>query len=127
MLKLLLVIGAGGFLGSISRFLTSRFFQSHFDTVFPIGTLTVNLAGSFLIGLLYALSERGNLLNPEFRLFLTVGFCGGFTTFSSFSSENMILLKEGHFFFFALYASLSLFVGILTTYLGHFSIKVLFP
>jgi fluoride exporter len=125
MIKLLLVIGSGSFLGGIARFLTSRYIQNHAMTAFPMGTLIVNIVGCLLIGFFYGLSERGNLINAEWRMFLTVGFCGGFTTFSAFANENMALLREGDFFYFALYTSLSVFLGLMATYLGNLIIKAL--
>lgn len=125
MLRLLLFIGTGSFLGGISRYLISRFIQNHAFTIFPLGTLVVNIIGCFLIGLFYGLFERGLILNTELRMFLTVGFCGGFTTFSTFSNENVTLLRESEFFYFALYASFSLFIGLLATYLGTLIIKTL--
>ena len=123
MIKVLMIIGTGGFVGSISRYLTQQLVQERFDTSFPLGTLAVNILGSFIIGVVYALSEKGDLLSPEWRLFLAVGFCGGFTTFSSFAYENFQMMKMEQFFFVALYMGLSLFLGILATYLGVLSIK----
>lgn len=125
MIKILLLVGTGSFVGGISRFITSRFIQNSVISTFPIGTFTVNIVGCFLIGLIYGLSERGNVMNDNVRLFLTVGFCGGFTTFSTFSIENMTLLKDGNFLYFALYASLSVFVGLMATYFGSVTIKFL--
>jgi fluoride exporter len=125
MFRLLLIIGSGSFIGGIARFLISRYVQNHALSAFPFGTLLVNLAGCFLIGIFYGLSERGNLMNSELRMFLTVGFCGGFTTFSTFANENISLLREGDFFYFALYTSLSIFFGLLATYMGNLIIKAL--
>jgi CrcB protein len=81
--------------------------------------MTVNLVGCFLIGLLFGLADRGNVMNDEVRLFLTVGFCGGFTTFSTFANENIALLRDGNILYFALYTAISVFVGILLTYFGQ--------
>jgi fluoride exporter len=125
MVKLLLIIGSGSFLGGIARFLTTRYIQNHAMTAFPMGTLIVNITGCFLIGLFYGLSERGNLVSAEWRMFLTVGFCGGFTTFSTFANENIALLREGDFFYFALYSALSVFLGLMATFLGNLIIKAL--
>jgi fluoride exporter len=125
MLKLLLIIGTGSFMGGIARFLTSRYIQNTIISAFPFGTFIVNILGCFLIGLFYGLSERGNFINPEWRMFLTVGFCGGFTTFSTFANENIALLRDGNIFYFALYASLSVFFGIMATYLGSLITKIL--
>jgi fluoride exporter len=125
MFRLLLIIGSGSFIGGIARFLISRYIQSQALSSFPYGTFLVNVAGCFLIGIFYGLSERGNLMNTELRMFLTVGFCGGFTTFSTFASENISLLREGDFFYFALYTSLSIFLGLMATYIGNLIIKAI--
>ena len=125
MIRLLIIIGTGSFFGGITRFLTSRFIQQNVNSLFPFGTFVVNITGCFIIGLLYGLSERGNLMNAEWRMFLTVGFCGGFTTFSTFANENMSLLRDGNFFHFALYTSGSVFLGLMATYLGNILVKAL--
>lgn len=124
MIKILLIIGTGSFVGGISRFLASRFVQNTVISAFPYGTFVVNILGCFLIGLFYGISERGSMMNPEWRMFLTVGFCGGFTTFSTFANENLALLKDGSFFHFALYTSLSVFIGLMATYLGNLTTKI---
>jgi len=125
MLKILLLIGSGSFLGGILRYLISRKIQFGLLSAFPWGTFTVNILGCFLLGLFYGLSIRTDLLDNEWKMFLTVGFCGGFTTFSTFSYENIALLRDGNILFFSLYASLSLFLGILATYSGNLIIKIL--
>lgn len=119
MLKILFIIGTGSFLGGVSRFLLSKTIQNTVLSSFPHGTFWVNLIGCFLIGVFFGLSERGNLVTADMRMFLIVGFCGGFTTFSTFSIENLTLLKDGNFFYFASYAGLSVFLGLLATYAGH--------
>lgn len=123
MLKTLLFVGSGSFIGGVARYLLSRFVQGHVASGFPWGTFGVNVVGCLTIGLLYGLFERGNLMNSDLRLFLTVGFCGGFTTFSTFLHENYALLEEHNFFHFAAYTFSSLFVGWLAVYLGHTIIK----
>jgi CrcB protein len=124
MIKLLFIIGTGSFIGGVSRYLSSRFIQNTIISAFPFGTFAVNLFGCFLIGLIYGMAERGNISSSEWRMFLTVGFCGGFTTFSTFTSENLVLLKDGNFFHFALYTSLSVFLGLTSTYFGQLCTKI---
>jgi CrcB protein len=124
MIKTLLLVGTGGFIGSVSRFLASRFMQDHFPSAFPFGTFLVNIAGCLLIGLIYGFSERSSMLTPEWKMFLAVGFCGGFTTFSTFANENLALLRDGAFFNFFLYTSLSVFLGIAAAFLGVLLTKI---
>lgn len=83
MLKNILLIGAGGFIGSISRYLLSRFVEVRIFTSFPLGTFAVNVIGCFIIGILYGLIIKGST-TPEIRFLLVTGFCGGFTTFQPF-------------------------------------------
>jgi CrcB protein len=87
---------------------------------FPLGTFIVNILGCFLIGLFYSLSEKSTIINSDIKLFLTVGLCGGFTTFSTFAHENLLLLKGGDIWIFALYTGLSIFLGILAVVAGAF-------
>jgi fluoride exporter len=123
MIRSLLIVGAGGFIGSILRYLTSLYFQSTTASLFPWGTFTVNIAGSLLIGIFFGLSEKGNLLPADLRLFLTVGICGGFTTFSSLSNDAFILIQGREWLKLSLYTSLSFFLGLLAVYVGRTLIK----
>ena len=118
MFRTLLLIGMGGFLGSVFRFLVGQGLHRIFDTIFPIGTMTVNIVGSFIIGVVYSMAERDNLINPEMRMFLAVGFCGGFTTFSSFAFDKLNLLKDSGFLYLSLYLGGSVFLGLVAVYLG---------
>ena len=127
MLKILLFIGSGSFLGGIARYLLSKSIQQTVITSFPLGTFWVNITGCFLIGLIYGFSDRGAPISNELRLFLAVGFCGGFTTFSTFSHENLALLRDGSFLYFSLYAGLSVFLGLLATFGGHALTKIIVP
>lgn len=123
MIKSILIAGTGGFIGTVLRFLVSRYFQENTFSLFPWGTFTVNIVGSLLIGIFYGMSERGNMLSPDIRIFLTVGICGGFTTFSSLSNDAFILLQEKDWLKLSLYASLSFFLGLVAVYLGRTLIK----
>jgi fluoride exporter len=125
MIRTLFFVGIGGFLGSISRFLASKFIQNNLESAFPFGTFIVNITGCFLIGFIYGLSERSNIISNEWKLFLTVGFCGGFTTFSTFANENLALLRDGDFFHFLIYTGLSIFLGIAATFFGVLITKLL--
>ncbi len=118
MLKNILMVGLGGSIGSIGRYLCQKYFYEFHPHPFPFGTLAVNIIGCFLIGTFYSLAEKGNVLTPELRLFLTTGICGGFTTFSAFAYENVTLLKSGDFVYFGLYVILSVVLGIAAVYAG---------
>lgn len=124
MIKTLLLVGTGGFIGSVSRFLASRYMQDNFPSAFPYGTFFVNITGCLLIGLIYGFSDRSSLLTSEWKMFLAVGFCGGFTTFSTFANENLALLRDGEFFYFFLYTGLSVFAGIAAAFLGVLLTKI---
>lgn len=119
-----MIVGLGGFIGTVARFLISRYFQINFTSVFPWSTFVINILGCLLIGLIYGISEKSNVLSPEIRLFLTVGICGGFTTFSTFSNDAFILIRDQEWFRFALYTSLSVFIGLMAVYAGRVIIKL---
>lgn len=116
-MKLVLLVGVGSFIGGTLRYLATQFIQNKFLSSFPYGTLGVNIAGCFLIGLVFGLSEKTNL-SAEWRLFLAAGFCGGFTTFSAFSNETLALLRDGQFWSAAVYVIASVFFGLLATFTG---------
>src|SRR6056297_1920493 len=97
MLRTILLVGTGGFIGSVLRYLVQVFVEKDLASTFPYGTLVANVAGSFVIGIIFALAEKGDLMSAEWRMFLTVGICGGFTTFSSFAYNNFTMLKENAF------------------------------
>jgi fluoride exporter len=117
-MKQVLLVGLGGGIGSIARFLCQKYIYEWHPHPFPFGTLLVNVAGCFIIGLIFGVAERGQVLSPEWRLLLATGFCGGFTTFSTFAAENIGLLKNGQFLWFLLYTAGSLILGVLATWLG---------
>ena len=125
MIRTLFYIGIGSFTGGISRYLLSKYVQNMTSSGFPIGTFMVNIIGCSIIGLLYGLFDRGNLMNTNLKLFLTVGFCGGFTTFSTFMGDNFQLIKAGNFFYCSLYMAASIFCGYLLLFLGYSLIKLI--
>src|SRR6188472_1811736 len=114
----ILIIGLGGFLGSVARYVTAKFVDDKLSPTFPYGTLTVNILGSFLLGLIYVIALRKIGLSENGRLFLGVGFCGGFTTFSAFALENFGLMQEKLVATSVLYISLSVVGGILALAAG---------
>jgi fluoride exporter len=118
MLKNVLLIGLGGFIGSVARYFVSLLNLSVNFLSIPFGTLLVNITGSFVIGFLYGIAEKSTILTTQWRLFLMVGLCGGFTTFSSFASENLVLMHNGQIFSLLLYTGLSIFMGFLAVWLG---------
>lgn len=119
MLKNILIIGTGGFVGSVARYLVSQLNLSVSFLSIPVGTLLVNIIGSFAIGFLTGIAEKSMILTPAWRLFLMVGLCGGFTTFSAFANENLMLMHNGQFLSVVLYTGLSIFLGFLAVYLGY--------
>jgi CrcB protein len=125
MFRILMIIGTGSFLGGVSRFIVSRMVQNNADSAFPFGTLVVNVLGCLIIGIVYGVADRGTIITPEMRLFLAVGFCGGFTTFSAFAAENIAMLRDGNVLYFALYAGISVFLGVLATWSGNVLTKLI--
>ena len=116
--KTILFVGLGGFIGSVARYLIYVAGAKAINTSFPYSTFIVNIAGCFLIGIIYGLAERQTIASQEFRAFLTAGLCGGFTTFSTFAFENLALVQERNYLTFALYSAASLVIGIAAAALG---------
>lgn len=125
MTRSVLLVGFGGFIGTALRFLAGRFFLATTASSFPYGTLFVNIIGSLLLGILFGIIHRGGLQSHEWRLFLTIGICGGFTTFSAFANENFIMLRDGQYFHFIGYTGLSIFLGLLAVCAGYAIIKLI--
>lgn len=125
MLKTILLIGSGGFMGSIARFYVSKIVQDSSFTSFPVGTLAVNIIGSLIIGLLLGIALKSPSFSIEWRMILMVGFCGGFTTFSTFTSENLKLIQDGQILFVFLYTALSILLGFSAVYIGYLLSKII--
>jgi CrcB protein len=120
----ILYIGAGGFIGAILRYLVSRF-TSGFTSVFPLGTLLVNVLGSFLLGFVLYSTLFGKNIPAEFRDFLAIGFIGGFTTMSTFAYESFRMLELGEFTLLILNILLNVVLSFAAVYFGkEFSILI---
>ena len=122
LLKTILAVGCGSFLGGAGRYLVSLAMKD-ISKGFPWATLAVNLLGCFLIGLLWGVFGKNGTEGSNWALFLTVGFCGGFTTFSTFSKEALIMLQTGNIWGFAAYVSVSVIAGIALVALGYFFVR----
>ncbi len=121
MKQLLLVFVGGGF-GSVLRYIIGKYLNSPQDGI-PYGTFAANILGSLLIGIILGLAAKNDTLTSNQTLLLATGFCGGFTTFSTFAYENHVFLKSGDFTSFALYTIASFVVGFLAVFFGLFLVK----
>lgn len=115
----ILLIGLAGLLGTLARYGVDAWFSRRFGQAFPLGTLTLNLLGCFLIGVLFQLLHERFLLSPALRSALVIGFLGALTTFSSFGLQTFSLLREGHLMLALLYVSLSNLMGVLLVWVGY--------
>lgn len=118
----LLFIFLGGGLGSVLRYVLSKYLNN-FEAIIPFGTFIVNVLGSLLIGIVLGLTIKNSLINQHLTLFFAVGFCGGFTTFSTFAFENSVFIKNGDYINFAVYTIASIVTGIIAVFLGLFLVK----
>ncbi|MBP2649822.1 MAG: CrcB-like protein [Firmicutes bacterium] len=117
MLKLLLVAVGGG-VGSVTRYLVSNLLAARWGSEFPYGTLIVNVIGCFIIGIFMTLITERIMVNPYWRLLITVGFLGGLTTFSSFSYETLKLVGDGNIYYAIYNIGFNLLVGLVATWAG---------
>ncbi|HIE35163.1 MAG TPA: fluoride efflux transporter CrcB [Campylobacterales bacterium] len=123
-LKIIFAIGIGGFFGAISRFLISTYLQKKFGTHFPIGTLSVNVIGSFIVGFLIIYFE--NIINPTIKAMAITGFLGSLTTFSTFSYETIFLLQNSLYYRAFLNIILNLILSFSATIAGMIIFKKMF-
>ncbi len=120
----LLLIGTGGFFGALARYFLSGLLHRISSSLFPIGTLGVNLVGCFFIGAVLSLALDHGGIGPSGRLFLAIGFLGSFTTFSTFAYETVELLSDGDWPFAFLNIAAQLVLGIAAVFAGRFAIRL---
>lgn len=118
MIKNLLLVGLGGGIGSMARYLSQRWVQTLYPHHFPWGTLAVNVIGGLAIGIFWGMSFKSFNDNESWKMFLMVGLCGGFTTFSAFTLEGIGLIREQRMALFFAYVAASVILGLLATWLG---------
>ncbi|MFY0481908.1 fluoride efflux transporter CrcB [Flavobacterium sp. PLA-1-15] len=124
MLKTLLIIGLGGAIGSMLRYLTSVFVARFWENHFPLATFITNVIGCFLIGLFIGFLEKQQLANSDLKWFLITGFCGGYTTFSTFGYENFNLLQNQNMGIAFAYIASSVIIGLMAVWFGLFVAKM---
>lgn len=117
-MKAILLIGIGGGIGSMLRYASTLLFSKLWSSTFPFATLIVNILGCLLIGFLIGFLDRQLTFSADLKFLLITGFCGGFTTFSAFASENLTLIQNGNLLYALIYTSLSVLVGILFVIIG---------
>lgn len=118
MFKTLFYVGLGGAIGSIFRYLTTVLVQKYYSAIFPLATFTANVIGCFLIGVLMSWLEKNNILNGPLKWLLVTGFCGGYTTFSTFAFENIQLMQNQQTLWALIYSICSIVTGIISVWLG---------
>ncbi|MBO7277685.1 MAG: fluoride efflux transporter CrcB [Bacteroidales bacterium] len=123
MIRNILIVGIGSFLGGVLRYLISIVMKNYCSQGFPWATLMVNLLGCLLIGLLFGLFNRYSSINNIWCLLFTTGLCGGFTTFSTFANEGLQLLLGGSVWSFVLYVLASVGIGIALVALGYWLVR----
>ena len=117
-MRLLGYVGIGAAIGGMSRFLLGSYIQQRTAGNFPTGTLVINVTGSFVLGIIMRFALQTDAVSPEMHALLTSGFCGGYTTFSTFSFETAILVEDGEYGRAALYVGSSVAVALLVMFLG---------
>jgi len=121
-MKQILLVFIGGGTGSVGRYLISKYLNNP-ENAIPYGTFTANILGSFMIGIILGIALKNTVFSQNTVLLLATGFCGGFTTFSTFAYENHVLLKTGDYVSFFTYTIASFSIGFLLIFLGMWMVK----
>lgn len=119
MIKGMILAGCGGFIGTCGRYLVGKLASAMFQGSFPLGTFLVNMIGCLIIGVLFGLLEKTNVMTADEGVLLVTGFCGGFTTFSTFAGDILSLGSKGDWMTSALYLGASVILGVLLVWVGR--------
>ena len=123
-MKNILIVFGGGGVGSIVRYLLGRWVAGHNGVwPFPLGTFIVNITACLILGIVIGFADEKQVLSPSVKLFLTVGFCGGFSTFSTFSAETLGLIQKGEFMIVSAYILTSVFICLAATFAGVWAVR----
>ena len=120
---MILYVAVGSAIGGLARYLLATLIQQRAGATFPLGTLVVNVTGSFLLGLFWRYAIGGEAISPEMRALLTTGFCGGYTTFSTFTYETAVLLEDGEFLRASANVVLSILLSLAGMWLGFLAAR----
>ncbi len=123
--RAILLVGLGGGIGSIARYLSGLYIDKYYAGLFPLATLIINIVGSLLIGILFGCMERYHWGSPDLKFLFITGFCGGYTTFSAFSMENIYLIQSNHTAAAFVYMGLSVILGLAATWAGLSLVKMM--
>lgn len=123
-MKQVLLVFVGGGLGSVLRYLVGKHLNNP-EMGIPYGTFTANILGSLIIGIILGLAAKNNAITQNHTLLIATGFCGGFTTFSTFTYENHVFLRSGDFLSFVIYSIASFVIGFLAVFFGLYLVKII--
>jgi fluoride exporter len=118
LIKKFLILGSAGFIGTLARYYMQGFVQSSTGSAFPFGTMVVNVSGCFILGFLNELFTERFLIDPQWRIFFTIGFCGAYTTFSTLAFETFSLTERSEFWYATANVFFSILLGLIFLWLG---------